>query len=81
MGGGGETTILLKVAIKREQSQACLNFAEREQVQGRMPLMWQSGKVALWHFSVLHFQFMPMLAISFLYPTVATPAGDDVSQS
>ena len=80
MGGGGETTILLKVAIKREQSQACLNFAEREQVQGRMPLMWQSGKVALWHFSVLHFQFMPMLAIGFLNPAVATPAGDDVTQ-
>ena len=79
MGGGGETTILLKVAIKREQSQACLNFAEREQVQGRMPLLWQSGKVALWHFSILNFHFMPMLAIGLLNPTVAAPAGDDVS--
>ena len=44
-------------------------------------LLWQSGNVALWHFSVLHFHFMPVFAISLLYPTVATPAGDDIPQS
>jgi hypothetical protein len=27
-----------------------LNSAEREQAQGRMPLMWQSGNVAKWQF-------------------------------
>jgi len=36
-------------------------------------LMWQSGNVALWHFSVLHFHFMPVFAISLLYPAVSFP--------
>ena len=44
-------------------------------------LMWQSGNVALWHFSVLNFYFMPVFAISLLYPAVATPASDDIPQS
>ena len=29
-------------------AESCLNSAEREQAQGRTPLMWQSGKVAKW---------------------------------
>ncbi|MBQ5478363.1 MAG: hypothetical protein IIT64_11245, partial [Bacteroidaceae bacterium] len=41
---------LLKVAIKRGQSQTRLNSAEREQVQGRNALnvaKWHCGKVAI----------------------------------
>ena len=41
------TSLSLRLSESRVMS--CLNSAEREQTQGvRMPLMWQSGKVAKW---------------------------------